>query len=124
MPLPTGFFAAIRPVCRLKKPLSETCLQKIAAENRLSETAFLLEEGGRYLPTWFTPEMEIDLCGHATRTTAYVVFSELNPDSDTVGFDTTSGIPTVIRKNRLYRMDFPSPPVPCPVPGGLEDVPG
>lgn len=108
-------------VCLLDEPLPDELMQKIAAENRLSETAFLLEKAGQYHLRWFTPEVEIDLCGHATLATAYVLLNGTETCSTHVSFETASGTLEVTRENRLYWLDFPSrPPQPCPIPEGLE----
>ena len=95
-------------------------LQAIAAENNLAETAFLVPEKGDYLLRWFTPTVEVPLCGHATLASAAVVMERLDPGRTTVSFHSASGVLTVSRKARGYVMDFPirlSDPV-AP-PGGL-----
>src|SRR3954464_5211192 len=79
-------------VCPLDSWLPDETMQKLAAENNLSETAFFVKEDNGYKLRWFTPEFEIDLCGHATLATAYVVFNLLNYNSEVVRFSTKSGI--------------------------------
>src|SRR6266852_9701810 len=89
-------------------------MQSIAAENNLSETAFFVPEGGKgdgYRLRWFTPTVEVDLCGHATLASAYVVFRWLQPGLSTVAFHTEkAGRLTVARDGDLLALDFPSRP--------------
>jgi len=107
-------------VCLLDSWLDDSTLLAIAAENNLSETAFLVEGQAGYELRWFTPATEVDLCGHATLATAFVVFTYLDPGNDTVRFETASGLLTVRREGDLLAMDFPSRmAVPCPVPDEL-----
>ncbi|MBP1562083.1 MAG: PhzF family phenazine biosynthesis protein [Oscillospiraceae bacterium] len=94
-------------VCILEKTVPDEIMQKIAFENNLSETAFVLKKSDIYSLRWFTPTFEIDLCGHATLASAFVVLNYLEPESDVVRFDTMSGILTVERKNGAYEMSFP-----------------
>lgn len=84
-------------------------LQAIAMENNLSETAFIVADGADYLLRWFTPENEIDLCGHATMGAAQAIFTFLQPECDQIHFKTVqSGTLTVTRKaDGLLEMDFP-----------------
>lgn len=108
-------------VCVLDKKISDALMLKIAAENNLSETAFLLKEENRYLLRWFTPELEFDLCGHATLGTSYVVFNELEPSLKEVEFDSKSGILKVSKVGDQYILDFPSrPPTPIPLTPEME----
>lgn len=107
-------------VCPLARWLDEDLLQAIAAENNLSETAFLVPDGERFALRWFTPLVEVDLCGHATLAAAYVVFRFLRPKMDEVAFDTRSGELRVRRAGDWLHMDFPAwPPAPCPAPEAL-----
>jgi PhzF family phenazine biosynthesis protein len=85
----------------------DTLLQEIAAENNLSETAFLVPYGGDYRLRWFTPTTEVPLCGHATLASAAVVMQRLAPGRDTVVFHSASGPLTVNRTETGYVMDFP-----------------
>ena len=90
------------------KPLSATLMQRIASENNLSETAFLSRrDDGEYDLRWFTPLEEIDLCGHATLGSAFVVLNELEPDRESVSFHTRSGVLLVVRRADLLEMAFP-----------------
>lgn len=90
--------------------LEETRLQAIAAENNLSETAFLVREDGGYHLRWFTPVAEVDLCGHATLASAWVVLNRLEPDREAVEFRTRSGRLEVLRAGDRLSMDFPARP--------------
>jgi len=79
-------------VCLLQSWLEDEILQAIAAENNLSETAFLVPKGnGRYALRWFTPSVEVDLCGHATLASAFVILSFVEPGLSSVDFETRSG---------------------------------
>lgn len=97
-------------VCPLPEFLPDATLQAIGNENNLSETAFLVPNGGeRFHLRWFTPESEIDLCGHATLASAFVVFKHLRPDLQQVAFDTKSGELVVKRaEGGRLSMDFPA----------------
>lgn len=97
-------------VCVMEKWPDEKRMQDIARENSLSETAFAVKENnsGRYKLRWFTPEGEIDLCGHATLGTASVILNFTEPELDVVVFDTMSEQLTVRQKEDLYEMEFPS----------------
>src|ERR1700684_1902270 len=86
---------------------ADLVLQAIAAENNLSETAFLVPEGGDYRLRWFTPRLEVPLCGHATLASAAVVMERLEPGRSQVVFQTASGPLTVKRADAAYVMDFP-----------------
>src|SRR5258708_4222094 len=100
----------------------DAVLQAIAAENNLSETAFLVPEGGDYRLRWFTPAIEVPLCGHATLASAAVVMERLEPGRGRVLFYSASGPLTVNRTDSGYVMDFPvrlSEPVSTP-PGLVE----
>ena len=96
-------------VCILEKDLPDETLQKIAFENNLAETAFLQKKDDCYTLRWFTPEFEIDLCGHATLAAAYVVLNFIEPEIDAVSFSTMSGILSVQRENgSAYEMSLPT----------------
>ena len=82
-------------VCVMDHPLSDDRMQKIAGENNLPETAFLRKTKEGYSLRWFTPVAEIDLCGHATLASAYVVLNFMEPGKDVVQFETMSGTLTV-----------------------------
>jgi PhzF family phenazine biosynthesis protein len=108
-------------VCPLEGWLENETLQAIAAENNLSETAYFVKRGDRYDLRWFTPAVEVDLCGHATLASAFVIFNYLEPAREAVAFDTQSGELIVRRNGDLLSMDFPArPPVECPPPALLE----
>jgi PhzF family phenazine biosynthesis protein len=85
----------------------DAVLHAIAAENNLSETAYLVRDGGDYRLRWFTPVTEVPLCGHATLASAAVVMERLEPDRRQVVFHTASGPLTVVRAQGGYVMDFP-----------------
>jgi PhzF family phenazine biosynthesis protein len=89
---------------------ADAVLQAIAAENNLSETAFLVPEGGDYRLRWFTPNVEVPLCGHATLASAAVVMERLEPGRNSVIFHSASGRLTVNRSDAGYVMNFPARP--------------
>lgn len=95
-------------VCPLEQWLSAEVMQKIAAENNLSETAFFVDKDDHYELRWFTPNNEVDLCGHATLASAYVIFTFLDPDRQHIKFSTASGILEVSRQGQQLVMIFPS----------------
>lgn len=110
-------------VCVLDKYPSDALMQKIAGENNLSETAFAVKEGKGYHLRWFTPGGEIDLCGHATLGTAYVLFRFFEKDADAITFQTMSGALTVLKKGDLLEMDFPAYELKqVPVTPAMEDA--
>jgi PhzF family phenazine biosynthesis protein len=83
-------------------------MQKIALENNLSETAFVYEEGNDYRIKWFSPLMEIDLCGHATLAAAHIYFTEINRDANSITFiSSKNGSLEVTRKNNYLYLNFP-----------------
>lgn len=95
-------------VCVMDKWLSDDTMQKIAIENNLSETAFTVKEDGAYHLRWFTPGGEVELCGHATLATAFVITRFVERKLAKVSFDTLSGRLTVEKNGDLLTMDFPS----------------
>ena len=95
-------------VCVMEKWPSEESMMKLAMENNLSETAFIVKESAGYHLRWFTPGTEVELCGHATLASAFVVLNYYEPGSDVVQFNTLSGVLSVKRKGSLYEMDFPT----------------
>ncbi len=95
-------------VCVMENWLSDDLLLKITCENNLSETAFAVWEQDQYHLRWFTPGGEIDLCGHATLATAYVIMRFRHADTQIVRFKTKSGQLTVEKKGNLFEMDFPA----------------
>ncbi|MGC2411173.1 MAG: PhzF family phenazine biosynthesis protein [Stellaceae bacterium] len=104
-------------VCPLDAWLPDDVMQAIAAENNLSETAYFVPEGEFYRLRWFTPTTEVDLCGHATLASAFVVFRWLSPERISITFQTNQAGPlTVARDGELLALDFPvRPPAPCAI---------
>jgi len=102
-------------VCPLDEWLPDETLQAIAAENNLSETAFYVSKGQIYELRWFTPGVEVDLCGHATVATAYVIMDVRQEiTASRVVFESKSGALAVERQGDLYALDFPArPPLAC-----------
>jgi len=112
-------------VCLLDQWPEDSVMQAIAAENNLSETAFLVGSGADYDLRWFTPVLEIDLCGHATLASAYVIFNFLEPNLAAVRFQTASGELRVGREGDLLVMNFPARrPEQVGVVAGLADALG
>jgi predicted PhzF superfamily epimerase YddE/YHI9 len=104
-------------VCPLQRWLPDSTLLSIAAENNLSETAFLVPRAasGEWDLRWFTPRVEVDLCGHATLASAHILSTEIESASQHFGFATKSRLLRVSRSGAVYRLDFPlraSEPVP------------
>jgi PhzF family phenazine biosynthesis protein len=97
-------------VCPLDAWLPDNLMQQIAMENNLAETAFFVKENGRYRIRWFTPALEVDLCGHATLATAFVICNHENSAADTVEFDSRSGVLSVRKNGDLLTLNFPSDP--------------
>ncbi|MCO6432379.1 MAG: PhzF family phenazine biosynthesis protein [Deltaproteobacteria bacterium] len=97
-------------VAALESWLPDETLQLMAREHGLPETAFFVKRGGLFDLRWYTPESEVDLCGHATLATAHVILNHLEPGRDGVEFQTKSGLLTVIREGQLLEMNFPSRP--------------
>ena len=96
-------------VCPLEGWLSDDILQKIAMENNLAETAFYVKQGDQYQLRWFTPTVEVDLCGHATLAAAFVLFNHENHVGDTILFHSVrSGILTVTKKEDWLALNFPT----------------
>jgi len=107
-------------ICPLEKWLPGETMQKLAAENNLSETAFFIPKGEGFELRWFTPEFEIDLCGHATLATAFVLFNHLNYTAEVIKFQTKSGLLEVRKKGDLIELNFPSRmPEHCEAPENL-----
>ena len=97
-------------VVPLSSWLDDATLQSIAAENNLSETAFFVGGSGRYAIRWLTPQTEVDLCGHATLASAFVIFTRLEPGLEAVEFSSKSGTLRVTRAGDLLALDFPARP--------------
>ena len=112
-------------ICPLTEWLEDELLQKIAVENNLSETAFLIREKDDFHLRWFTPAYEVDLCGHATLAAAHILFNHLGHDRPAIIFHTRSGALTVQRHAGGYLMDFPADTVrPVAAPEGLSSALG
>jgi PhzF family phenazine biosynthesis protein len=114
--------AAVMP---MKGFPADATMQSVAAENNLAETAFLVREGDDYRLRWFTPAVEVPLCGHATLASAAVVMERLEPARKRVVFHTASGPLTVNRVDAGYVMNFPARPCePVSAPAGLAEALG
>jgi predicted PhzF superfamily epimerase YddE/YHI9 len=114
-------------ICPLRQWLPDATMQAIAAENNLAETAFFVREGADYALRWFTPAVEVDLCGHATLASAHVVFALLEPGRSSVNFRTLkAGVLAVARQDDMLMMDFPARPATAvePPPGLLAALGG
>lgn len=114
--------AAVVP---LTEWLPDDVMQSIALENNLSETAFFVRDGDVYELRWFTPTFEIDLCGHATLATAFVLYEQLGAAEPVLKFQSKSGLLTVERQGGRFVLDFPSrPAAPAEAPDGLIEAIG
>jgi PhzF family phenazine biosynthesis protein len=112
-------------VCFLDGWTEDSILQAIAAENSVPETAFLVQAGDHYELRWFTPKVEIDLCGHGTLASAFAVFEYVKHEASRVDFQTKSGRLTVERQGDLLMMDFPTRrPEPCQAPAHINKIMG
>lgn len=107
-----------------QEPISPELMQSIAMENNLSETAFIQSSGaGHYGIRWFTPSVEVDLCGHATLAAAHVVMNDLEPGLERVVFNSGVGVLDVEKRDDLLILDFPSrPPKRIEVPAALSEA--
>jgi PhzF family phenazine biosynthesis protein len=95
-------------VCPLDQWLPEELMQQIAMENNLAETAFYVQRGDHFSIRWFTPEVEVDLCGHATLATAFVIFNVDHFPGSTLEFDSRSGLLRVLKDGDFLTLDFPA----------------
>lgn len=95
-------------VCLLDEWIDKSILQNIAAENNLSETAFLVKKGRQFEIKWFTPTVEVDLCGHATLASAFVIFNYIDKSRKKITFISNSGIIKVVHFNGILAIEFPS----------------
>lgn len=113
-------------VCILGSEEPDTWMRAVAAEMNLSETAFLRQEGEEWRLRWFTPKVEVDLCGHATLSSAHVLFElGLAPANGVIGFRTRSGRLTARRCDGRIELDFPAiRPQPMAPPAGLMEALG
>ena len=94
-------------VCVMDQWLPDDLMQSVAVENCFSETAFAVKEGGKYHLRWFTPGGEIDLCGHATLATGFVIHTFIEPGIPSITFSTLSGDLTVACQAGRFEMCFP-----------------
>jgi len=96
-------------VCIMDSWLDTSLMQQIAAENNLAETAFVVKDRSQYHIRWFTPEIEVDLCGHATLASAFVLFNHYITDTETIDFYSPRSGPLTVEKgvDGYYVMDFP-----------------
>jgi PhzF family phenazine biosynthesis protein len=102
-------------ICPLEEWLPDEQMQSIAAENNLSETAFFVPNSDGYRLRWFTPKVEVDLCGHATLASAFIILNQIAP-AEAVRFETKSGTLAVTRDGDLFSLDFPArAPAECAV---------
>jgi predicted PhzF superfamily epimerase YddE/YHI9 len=107
-------------VCPLEHWLPDETLQSIAAENNLAETAFFTRQGDDFKIRWFTPTMEVDLCGHATLASAHVLYAAMGHSAPRIRFHSLSGWLSAARHDEIIELDFPSrPPVACSAPEEL-----
>ena len=107
-------------VCPLDSWLPESTMQQIAMENNLAETAFFVRNQDRFDIRWFTPEVEVDLCGHATLATAYVIFQLQNFAGSVLEFNSRSGLLSVTRNGDFLTLNFPvDTPLRATAPEGL-----
>jgi len=97
-------------VCLAPAGLDATTMQRIAAENNLAETAFLTKRGDVYDLRWFTPQVEVDLCGHATLASAFIIATVVDPAASLIRFQTRSGELTATPLADRYVLDFPARP--------------
>lgn len=95
-------------VCPLEKWLPDETMQKIAMENNLSETAFFIKKDEGFHIRWFTPKVEVNLCGHATLASAHVIFHHLGNTTDSLSFESRSGVLNVRKEGELLILDFPA----------------
>ncbi len=95
-------------VCVMDTWPDEHWMMQVAGENNLSETAFIVKETAGYHLRWFTPGTEVELCGHATLASAFVILNYYEKETDKVEFYTMSGKLVVVRRGGLYEMDFPT----------------
>jgi PhzF family phenazine biosynthesis protein len=110
-------------VCPLNEWLDDALMQTIAEENNLSETAFFVATKKGFHIRWFTPVAEVDLCGHATLASAYVVFNYLNYSLDEICFESKSGDLFVKKSGDLIEMSFPAQmPIVCEFPPEIDQL--
>jgi PhzF family phenazine biosynthesis protein len=111
-------------VCLLDAPRDDGWMQNVAREMNLSETAFLMRRDDGFDLRWFTPEAEVDLCGHATLASAHVLWEEEILDKkETARFHTRSGILSAVRVDRWIEMDFPAEVQKPAIASGIDSGP-
>ncbi|HOX21002.1 MAG TPA: PhzF family phenazine biosynthesis protein [Gemmatimonadales bacterium] len=108
-------------VCLLEKEMEAAWMQAVAQEMNLSETAFLLRRDDGFGLRWFTPEVEVALCGHATLASAHFLWAERHLEPRAVArFHTQSGLLTAVQRDGWIELDFPAQPaLPAPAPAGM-----
>jgi len=107
-------------ICPLDGWLDDEIMQNISMENNLSETAFFVKKGKEFDIRWFTPTCEVNLCGHATLASAYVIFNLLDYEPDTIVFNSKSGSLHVSKEDDFIKMNFPSEPaLECEIPQAI-----
>jgi PhzF family phenazine biosynthesis protein len=110
-------------VCPLEAWLDDALMQKIALENNLSETAFFVKEGEAFHIRWFTPTSEVDMCGHATLASAFVLFEILGYEDAAIVFHSKSGALHVRREQQMFVMDFPAQQMlTCKIPQNIKEA--
>lgn len=118
-----GFLGNVACVMPLTEWMDDSELLRIAATNGVPETAYTVKSGKGYQLRWFTPDIEMDLCGHATLAAGHIVLSELEPEWDSVTFSSVSGPLKVIRKDGKYAMRLPlRDPQPAALPDAIRDA--
>lgn len=118
-----GFLGNVACVMPLTEWLDDEELLRIAAANGVPETAYTVKSGSEYQLRWFTPDIEMDLCGHATLAASHIVLTELEPDKDSVTFSSVSGPLKVRRKDGKYAMRLPlRAPQPTALPATIRDA--
>ena len=122
----TAFSGNPAAICILDKPADESWMQKLALENNLSETAFLYKKENKYYLRWFTPTVEVDLCGHATLASAHILYEQdFVPANEPISFMTKSGQLTAVKKDNGIELNFPAtPPAEIAPPEKLLDALG
>jgi PhzF family phenazine biosynthesis protein len=95
-------------VCPLDQWLADDVMQKVAMENNLSETAFFVKKDDGFHIRWFTPKVEVNLCGHATLASAHIIFQHFGYQGNEIKFESRSGILNVRKENDLLVLDFPA----------------
>lgn len=111
-------------ICPLEHWLPDALMQNIAQENNLAETAFFVPEGEGFRLRWFTPTVEVDLCGHATLAAAHVLFAHLGCEARQITFESRSGPLHVERRSDVLTLDFPSDRIAASECDGVQDALG